>query len=304
MEQHPIPQQISSYQFKLVGDMTLPQFLKAAGGIVLALMIMSSGLVFFIKWPLVAVFGLGGLALAFLPFEDRPLETWVISFVRSVYSPTIFLWKKRANQNWLDIDMNKSILPEKEEGEGEFEGKDEERVGEYMASISIDGVKKAKKRKGAAEPEVTAKMEEVKTDGVKEEKKTTNTTIEVEETAGEAWRGQKANLNLKTEKLGATGKAVFGQIPMPDTPEVPNLLVGMVTDNGGKILEGAIVEIQDHLGNPSRVVKTNALGQFKISTPLADGTYLVIPEKEGLNFDRVNVSLAGQIVPPIKIQAV
>jgi len=36
MEQHPIPQQISSYQFKLVGDMTLAQFGKAAGGIVIA----------------------------------------------------------------------------------------------------------------------------------------------------------------------------------------------------------------------------------------------------------------------------
>jgi len=31
MEQHPIPQQISSYEFKLVGEMTLKQFLKAAG---------------------------------------------------------------------------------------------------------------------------------------------------------------------------------------------------------------------------------------------------------------------------------
>ena len=36
MEQHAIPQQISNYEFKLVGDMTLKQFLKAAAGIVLA----------------------------------------------------------------------------------------------------------------------------------------------------------------------------------------------------------------------------------------------------------------------------
>ena len=33
MEQHPIPQQISSYQFKLVGDMALAQFGKTAGGV-------------------------------------------------------------------------------------------------------------------------------------------------------------------------------------------------------------------------------------------------------------------------------
>ncbi|MFA6462708.1 MAG: hypothetical protein WCT51_01505 [Candidatus Shapirobacteria bacterium] len=45
MEQHAIPQQISSYEFKLVGDMTLKQFLKAAVGIVWAIMINSTKLI-------------------------------------------------------------------------------------------------------------------------------------------------------------------------------------------------------------------------------------------------------------------
>jgi len=46
MEQHPIPQQITSYEFKLVGEMTLKQFAKAAGGIILALLINATKLVF------------------------------------------------------------------------------------------------------------------------------------------------------------------------------------------------------------------------------------------------------------------
>ena len=45
MEQHPIPQQISSYEFKLIGDMTLKQFLKAAIGIILAIAINSNQLI-------------------------------------------------------------------------------------------------------------------------------------------------------------------------------------------------------------------------------------------------------------------
>jgi hypothetical protein len=36
---------------------------------------------------------------------------------------------------------------------------------------------------------------------------------------------------------------------------------------------------------------------------LANGRYLIIAEKEGYNFDRVNVDLSGQIVEPIKIIA-
>ena len=62
------------------------------------------------------------------------------------------------------------------------------------------------------------------------------------------WRQNKVDLNLKTEKLRATGNAVFGEIPMPDIPDVPNVIVGMVTDQKGSIIEGAIVEIQDKNG--------------------------------------------------------
>ena len=117
----------------------------------------------------------------------------------------------------------------------------------------------------------------------------------------EDWRDQKANLNLKTEKLGATGKAIFGSIPMPDIPEIPNVIVGMATDMEGKIIDGVIIEIQDEHGNPSRVLKTNSLGQFKTTTPLANGRYLIIAEKDGYNFDRVNIDLNEQIVQPIRI---
>ena len=77
----------------------------------------------------------------------------------------------------------------------------------------------------------------------------------------------------------------------------------MATNQNGKIVDGVIVEIQDEHGSPTRVIKTNSLGQFKISTPLADGRYLIIAEKEGYSFDRVNVDLTGQIVDPIKIIA-
>jgi hypothetical protein len=112
-----------------------------------------------------------------------------------------------------------------------------------------------------------------------------------------------ANLGLKTEKLGATGAVLFGEIPMPDIPDLPNLVVGMVLDTNNKIVEGAIVEIQDKEGNPSRVLKTNQLGQFKTLTQLGNGNYLVVTEKEGLQFDRVEINLDGKIVKPIKILA-
>src|SRR3990172_3498557 len=93
-EQHPIPQQISAFQFRLVGDMTLKQFVQLAGGAIVALLFYASGLPPIIKWPLIFFSFGGGAAVAFLPLEDRPLGKWIVSFFKSIYSPTVFKWQK------------------------------------------------------------------------------------------------------------------------------------------------------------------------------------------------------------------
>ena len=301
MEQHAIPQQITSYEFKLVGDMTLKQFLKAAAGIILAILINSTKLIILIKWPLMLVLAGGGLALAFVPFEDRPLETWVMSFLKAIYSPTIYIYKRRESKNWLDLDLTKNIK-QNEEDLMAFRGEVKSNLlgSKIKDAIEVIGAKPEKiKEEITIEPEEKVEVKKI----IIEEKPAEIITKPVEkvETKTEDWRDQTTELNLKTEKLGATGKAVFGSIPMPDIPEIPNVVVGMATDMEGKIIDGVIIEIQDEHGNPSRVLKTNSLGQFKTSTPLANGKYLIIAEKDGYNFDRVNIDLNEQIVQPIRI---
>jgi len=294
MEQHPIPQQISSYEFKLVGEMTLKQFAKAAGGIIIALVINSAPLVFFIKWPLIFIFAVGGLMLAFVPFQDRPLETWLLAFLKSIYNPTMFIYKKGRPKNWLDIDLAKNwieiVAQEKKEQEEMLENKPikkKSQVNEFIDSL----------------PSVNREEKTIKNDELRitnEEKKEKGViTEDVKMDSGEA----RPRLNLKRDIQEATGEIVFGQIPMPDIPDLQNLVVGMVLDNGGKIVEEAIVEIQDKEGNPSRVLKTNSLGQFRTSTQMTNGDYLIVTEKNGLVFDRVSLKLGGKIVSPIKIIA-
>lgn len=302
MEQHPIPQQISSYEFKLVGEMTLKQFGKAAGGIILALIVNSSHLVFFIKWPLVFVFAAGGLALAFVPYQDRPLETWLLAFIKSIYNPTIYIYKKRAMKNWLDVDLSRNLAQIKAEEEEEDEKrpvKERAKVKEFIESLpSVGREDKTHRPAGAPLEERGPK--------VKTETKDKKQTVDIQKSSDEPredWSGGRPDLKLKREKLGATGNIVFGEIPMPDIPDVPNLIVGMVTDSNKKIVEGAIVEIQDVEGNPNRVLKTNSLGQFKTSTQLTNGDYLIVTEKDKMTFDRVKLTLSGQIVPPVKIIA-
>jgi len=301
MEQHPIPQQITSYEFKLVGEMTLKQFSKAAGGVILAMLVNSSSLVFFVKWPLIFIFATGGLALAFVPFQDRPLETWVAAFLKSIYAPTVYFYKKKKPINWLDIDLTKSVKKNEDE-ELVLPQKEGKKVKEFIESLPSVG-REEKSEEVSSEvvdsKKIINKKEGVKPADVKSFGEVKPADVE---DSGEA-KEKTANLGLKTEKLGATGQAVFGEIPMPDIPDLPNLVVGMVMDKNNKIVEGAIVEIQDKEGNPSRVLKTNQLGQFKTLTQLTDNKYLVLTEKDGLDFDRVEINLEGKIVKPIKIIA-
>jgi len=96
MQQHPVPQNVTSYQFRLVGDMTLKQFLELAGGGGIAVMFYLSNLPLPIKWFFIIISALCGIALAFIPLEERPLDRWVGSFFKSAYQPTQFTWKKAS----------------------------------------------------------------------------------------------------------------------------------------------------------------------------------------------------------------
>lgn len=136
-EQHPVPQNISSYQFHLVGDMTLKQFLEIAGGVVVGLIFYATGLPSFIKWPLILLsVGMGG-ALAFLPLEERPLEQWIFAFFRSVYSPTLFHWDKRPGVKYFTEETGEAApKPASTKMKVPFLSKLDEKESSYLNKVS------------------------------------------------------------------------------------------------------------------------------------------------------------------------
>ena len=95
MEQHPVPRNITGFQFHLIGDMTIRQFTYLASGIILAFIVFKvfpipGGL----KFILMGIFGLTGFAFAFLPIQERPLDMWLMAFVKSINTPTQYVWQK------------------------------------------------------------------------------------------------------------------------------------------------------------------------------------------------------------------
>ncbi|MBI2022336.1 PrgI family protein [Candidatus Daviesbacteria bacterium] len=98
MEEHPVPQNVTDFEFHLVGDMTLKQFGYLAGGMVTAYIIfvtLSKSLPL-VAYPLVAFFALSGTAFAFLPIQQRPLEHWLAAFLKAVFQPTQMQYKSEV----------------------------------------------------------------------------------------------------------------------------------------------------------------------------------------------------------------
>jgi len=102
----------------------------------------------------------------------------------------------------------------------------------------------------------------------------------------------------------AAGAAIFNiNLPFPDKPTTPNKLVGMVLSTNNELVPDAIVEIRKASGSIERAVKSNALGQFFITTPLANGEYVIAAEKDQMQFPTQSIILTGTTIDPIEIRS-
>jgi hypothetical protein len=98
MENHPIPQDVTGFQFKLIGDMTLKQFAYLATGCILAWISFSSPALLVIRISLSAIFFLAGAGIAFLPLAGRPLDVMIVYFFRALFAPNQYMYEKIGRQ--------------------------------------------------------------------------------------------------------------------------------------------------------------------------------------------------------------
>lgn len=110
--------------------------------------------------------------------------------------------------------------------------------------------------------------------------------------------------DLINNDLKLTKNANFNSsLPFPIKPTKPNKLVGMILSVNNDLLTDSIVEVQTLDGHIERAVKTNALGQFFITTPLRVGEYNVVIEKEGYVFQPLHININDTIIEPIEIRS-
>lgn len=102
MEQHPIPQDVTGFQFKLIGSMTVKQFGYVALGAILAVIAYYTPApqfwVLLLKFILVPIFGLSGVIIAFVPIEGRPIDIMATNFVHALVSPNQYIYVKKGRR--------------------------------------------------------------------------------------------------------------------------------------------------------------------------------------------------------------
>lgn len=332
MDTHPIPQNVTSFEFKLVGEMTLKQFIYLATGMVIAYVffVFLSETIPFIAWPVVVISASAGGAFAFLPIADRPLDHWVAAFFRAIYSPTKRVWAREGVAYLQDTQFNN-------------------RLNTYFQTTSPLQAPitqpTPKPRKAFVPVANVFKVEELPTKDelsqtVELAKQAQNIQLQIIQTQRELSEIKSNTIDPTSGKQGinqiltnlqslvseaSTIKSQLDKLTHTTAPKVrtkittiipaqvkptqivltstPNVISGFVTDTMNNYLDGVVVVIYDKQGLPVRALKTNKLGQFSGATPLPNGTYTIQLEKDALSFDVLQIELEGAVIPSLAVSA-
>lgn len=98
MDQHPIPQDVTGFQFKLIGTMTVKQFGYVACGVIMAVVMYYLPLHFafgvLIKVLFIPLFAGSGVMIAFVPIDGRPIDTMATNFAKALFSPNQYIYRR------------------------------------------------------------------------------------------------------------------------------------------------------------------------------------------------------------------
>jgi hypothetical protein len=326
MENHPVPQNISSYEFRLVGDMTLKQFLQLAAGIVVGVLFIRLQLLPIIKYPLAFISFVTGFLMAFVPINGRPFTSWLMAFIKAIYSPTEFVWlpdsvvappppaPKPAPVIAASVPVapvvplvpkEPPLIPVSAPVSVMFSSTVAAPAPAQILTSTPVGIEPAKTvtQNTSAPPVAPSKPAPAKPTVLPPPKDYTPVIKNVAPTVSPGSAAQFMSPLQKPQSAAISSAPSASTTSLISPPTSPNILSGLVMDPNNQPLPATTVEIVDTTtGIPARALRTNKLGQFQIAIPLPSGSYNVIVEKDGYVFDQVSIQIKGGVVPPVILQ--
>ena len=270
MEQHPIPRQITSFEFKLVGFLTIKQFIYLIIFIPIGILIVYTFPIPILNFFLGIVVVLIGIAFAFVPINDRPMEVWVRNLIKRLSSPTQYFFKK---QNPAIYFLKNLVFAD-----------DPHRVMSH-----IDSQQKL------------SKYLNNKTPGDNQNKK--------QEISGLFTDSFSSLLGKKSVSKTSTinSPTNSGQVNQPLTIQLQvktPFLSGLIKNYKHTALTGILVYIKkEPAGNPVRILKTNSHGVFATYNPLPPSDYFfeIKDPKGNFFFDTMKIEVENINKKPIEI---
>ncbi len=242
MEQHPIPRQITTFEFKLIGFMTLHQFIYLVVFIPLGLLVYKVVFVPFLNILLGMIIAGAGLLLAFLPVNDRPLDVFLKNLYKRLTSPTQYVYRKSNKPLYFLDDLFLSSGPHNISAHVDSK----EKLSQYLQSQHATPVMMQDELQRAA--------------GVK-------TALEEPKSEDHASTLPKTIIKEVEKVTADAGK------PQESQTAQPPFFVGEVKNNKETPLPEILVYIKDQNNNPLRLLKTNPHGVFATFNPLPKGEY-------------------------------
>jgi hypothetical protein len=277
MEQHPIPRQITTFEFKLIGFLTIKQF------IYLIVFIPVGFLVYYLfPIPLLNILlgiitGGLGFAFAFIPVNDRPLDVWIKNFFKRLTSPTQYLYHK-ANQP-LYFLRNLYFVSDPHRVLAHIEA--QEKLNQYLATKT---------------PPVLSTQK----------KQSINNLFQM---ASSSLSGKKT----KVEPVNKTNQtATSPSIPPQPTPNVQQtttqipkkpFFTGVVKNHKLIPIPGILIYVKDEKGNVLRLLKSNPHGIFATFNSIPPGEYQ-FEAKDSNNsylFDTMKIKVTSENSRPFEL---
>lgn len=265
MQEHPIPRQITTFEFKLIGELTLKQFTYLAFGSVITIIVyfIVPGF-FYINFLFAAIPAAIALGFAFVPINDRPMDVWLKNLVVRLTSPTQYYFKKNNAPPKILLGVT---LPPRQLQQQHMEAK--QKLNAYLES----------KPKTSAADNVTTLSDSYEAKKKQMQELITNTAVVTPQPV----------VNVPTTPEGKN----FNNLPKEILTEVNKgtfTLSGAVISPSGVLLSGIMVYLKKE-AEVIRLFRTNEEGQFVNNIPIPLGQYVLEcedPTKKYV-FDRLNV---------------
>lgn len=275
MDNHAVPRQITTFEFKLLGFFTVKQ------GIYLAITTGLTVIVYFlIPVPILNILiagicGAFGTLMTLYRYNDRSMDIWVKNLAISLLRPSQYIFHK---DNEAPDFLKGVVLSSDLQTQTHLDAS--QKLNAYMTQT------------GQAQPDSQAKQ---------------NMNVLIHSTP--AQQGGTAQQAAAPVPAGAPSSPPVDPLTsspvdqLTSSPPHQPFISGLVKNSKDAPLGNIMVYVNSDAGQLVRILKTNHNGVFATFHPLPTGNYILSPKDLGgtFFFDTINVAVNGAVKEPIQL---